>query len=59
MCDTPIARITGCVIVVFSDQYRKLRGALCFFGEGREEETIGIECQREQVQRSGPSELRR
>ena len=43
----------------FSDQQRKLRGAFCFFRDGGEGEPIGIECQREQVRRSGPSELRR
>ena len=43
----------------FSDQHRKLRGAFCFFWDEGEREPIGIECQREQVRRSGPSELRR
>ena len=44
---------------LFSDQHRKLRGAFFFGGDGGEGEPIGIECQREQVRRSGPSELRR
>ena len=42
----------------FSDQHRKLRGTFSFW-DGGEGEPTGIECQREQVRRSGPSELRR
>ena len=43
----------------FSDHHRKLRGAFCFFWDGGKGEQVGIECQREQVRRGGPSELRR
>ena len=45
--------------ICFSDQHRKLREAFCFFWDGVEGEPIGIECQREQVRRSGASERRR
>ena len=43
----------------FSDQHRKLLGAFCFFSDGGEGEPAGIECEREQVRRSWPSELKR
>ena len=42
-----------------SDQHRKLRAAFCSFFDGGEGEPTGIECEREQVRRSWPSELRR
>ena len=43
----------------FSDQHRKLRGALSFLLDGGEGEPTEIECEREQVRRSWPSGLRR
>ena len=42
----------------FSDQHYKLSGASSFLGMGKRG-SIGMECQREQVRRSGPSGLRR
>ena len=42
-----------------SYQHRKLRGAFSFFRDGGEGEPVGMKCQREQVRRSVPSELRR